>query len=590
MPDIDRFRSITPISRGCTFPRRFSVSSLSDRADHTDRSDALRPRRQRRRYGPTRPGSRRRGGVQRVEAPADRAPAVDTRVRAPAPAEAARPGGLLHGRDRVDRLRDPGDPRRARAGRGDGGPRLPGADLALRRGAPGDRGRELPPDALRLPERRRRVHREPREPGHESGPGGGGVVAGRLHVDGLGVGRRRGRRDHLRHLAPPRLRGGARDRADHDHHAREPARCQGVRPSVRAADVPLPGDHDVARGLGAVPDLHRQPAAAAGRSEGARPLHRRRDDARRGHLLPLAAGVLLGSGGAERCRGDLQRDPGLPQTGVAQRRHHADVDGVLSRVVVRRDRRPRRSAAANALGEPDHPLDDGPRRVRRERPSLYRSAGGNCRDPDAVREHRLRRLPPPVRDHRPRRVPAPPARQSRRPARAVQRHLGPRLRSRGARRRLPRRRLRPRAALCRRAVHRIHALAGRHGHVPLAATRDRLATRPSGQRNRHGRDIARHRGDPGLEVHRGRLDPGPRDPLARLLVQGDPPALRDRRPRAQCRAGHQDPGDPAHGRGARRAEGAPRRHPGDRIREVLTTRLPARALCLVRPRTGRPAP
>ena len=52
---------------------------------------------------------------------------------------------------------------------------------------------QLPPDDLRLPERRRQLHRQPGEPGHDPVAGRRLVAARRLHPDGRGVGGRRRR-------------------------------------------------------------------------------------------------------------------------------------------------------------------------------------------------------------------------------------------------------------------------------------------------------------------------------------------------------------------------------------------------------------
>ena len=117
-----------------------------------------------------------------------------------------------------------------------------GPDLDRGRGPARDRRDVVPPDDLRLSERRRLVHRQPREPRREPVARRGRVAARRLHPHGRGVDLGRRRRDHL----DPAVRGRS---TKHRvalclaiivvHHAREPARHQGVGPPVRVPDVPL---------------------------------------------------------------------------------------------------------------------------------------------------------------------------------------------------------------------------------------------------------------------------------------------------------------------------------------------------------------
>ena len=87
--------------------------------------------------------------------------------------------------------------------------------LGLERAGPDrDRGRApardrrdvVPPDDLRLPERRRLVHRQPREPRREPVARRGRVAARRLHPHRRGVDLGRRRRDHL----DPAVRGPRR--------------------------------------------------------------------------------------------------------------------------------------------------------------------------------------------------------------------------------------------------------------------------------------------------------------------------------------------------------------------------------------------
>ena len=109
------------------------------------------------------------------------------------------------------------------------------ADRARGRRAADPRHDVVPPDDLRLPERRRLLHREPREPRREPVARRGRVADGRLHPHrrGVGVGRRRGH-----HLDPAvrRAREASRRGVSRDHpahHARQPARDQGVGPDLR---------------------------------------------------------------------------------------------------------------------------------------------------------------------------------------------------------------------------------------------------------------------------------------------------------------------------------------------------------------------
>ena len=66
-----------------------------------------------------------------------------------------------------------------------------GADRDRRLRAAGDRGDLVPPDDHGLPVGRRRLHREPREPGRHAVARRRVGAAGRLHLDGVGQRRRR---------------------------------------------------------------------------------------------------------------------------------------------------------------------------------------------------------------------------------------------------------------------------------------------------------------------------------------------------------------------------------------------------------------
>ena len=207
-------------------------------------------------------GSRR---VLGGEAPPDRVAALVIGARGAAAEQAGGAGGVRHRRDRVDGVRDAGDLGRVGAGRGDGRARLPGADLDRGHRAPGDRDRELPPDALRVSERRRLVHREPREPRDGRFARRGRIVDGRLHAHRGGVDRGGSRRHHLGGAVAARRRGRARTHPARTHRGREPARGPRVGPAVRSADVHVHRDDDAARRRRAVP----------GRDRLARPASRR---------------------------------------------------------------------------------------------------------------------------------------------------------------------------------------------------------------------------------------------------------------------------------------------------------------------------
>ena len=155
-------------------------------------------------------------------------------------------GGVLLRRVVVDRVRDRGDPLRHRAGRVEprARPEQAGADRDRRVRPARDRDRVLPPGDLRLPERRRRVRREPREHRRVRGAGRGRLADGRLRADRGGVDLGRRRRDHLDPgvLRPGRPTGPARRRADRAHHAGQHARDQGVGAHLRHPDLRLHAD------------------------------------------------------------------------------------------------------------------------------------------------------------------------------------------------------------------------------------------------------------------------------------------------------------------------------------------------------------
>ena len=170
---------------------------------------------------------------------------------------------------------------------------------------------------------------------------------------------------------------------------------------------------------------------------------------------------------------------------------------------------------------------------------LLRLPVRDLRHPDPGRQHRVRRLPAALVDHRPGRLPAPPARQPRRPARVLERHPRPVGHGRAADRRLPGRGQRADPALRGGRVHRVHAVPVRHDPPPPARAGARVEAGPRHQLRRLPRHRHRAGRRRGLEVHRGRLDPGGRDPDDRAGLPGHPPALRPRStPRSRPEPGY----------------------------------------------------
>src|SRR4051794_33582234 len=102
-----------------------------------------------------------------TEAVLDRRPARLERGAAPAAHQDDRPRDLLVRCHLLDRVRDGRDPARPGRRRRRRGVQQAGADLARRRGAARHRHRELPPDDLRLSQRRWVIRRVEREPGRD---------------------------------------------------------------------------------------------------------------------------------------------------------------------------------------------------------------------------------------------------------------------------------------------------------------------------------------------------------------------------------------------------------------------------------------
>ena len=176
----------------------------------------------------------------RAQAGAARTRPAHRQPRARAPRQADRARGVRVGQPLLGRLRDRGDPegRRSRRGRRarvhaghadhDRDPRRPGHPAVL-----------LPPDDQGLPERRRRLHRHEGQLRAPAGADRRRGVAHGLRAHGVGLGRGRHRRRHVR-------RAGALPLSRVDvgvlhlvHRVGEPPRGAGVRPDVRRPDVLL---------------------------------------------------------------------------------------------------------------------------------------------------------------------------------------------------------------------------------------------------------------------------------------------------------------------------------------------------------------
>ncbi len=214
----------------------------------------------------------------------------------------------------------------------------------------------------RLPQWRRRLRGRDRQPRPQRGDHRRQRAAVRLRAHGRRVDlcgcavRRRGVPVALR--AP----GHGGDRNGRRAGGHEPARDPGVRDVLRRPDLRIHGrDSRHVRG-GPVPPPGRRPAAGRERRvrHRARPrLRRFADDLR--PAVPARARVLVGLRGSDRCRGDLQRRPGLPQAEEQERRHHA-------------------APARRALDHDDaqHPGAGQADGAEVRRPARPRTAGGRC--------------------------------------------------------------------------------------------------------------------------------------------------------------------------------------------------------------------
>ena len=303
-------------------------------------------------------------------------------------------------------------------------------------GAARDRRHVVPPDDLRVPERRRFVRREPREPRREPGAGRGRVAARRLHPHGrgVGVGRRRARSSSIPQFdgldeAPRR----AVPRDHPAHHAREPARHQGVGPHLRVPDVPY------------IFIAHR---AGVPRAHGARVrlvrLHPRRSRSTTHEGVSHGAEASPAARSAcSSCCAASRRARSRSPVSRRSRTAFPRSSGRSRRTRRSRSSGWRRSSArcSSACRSSRTTCSPYPEQTRsRCSPQMGKQVFGNnfvfCflqlrdrGDPHARGEHRVRRLPAALVDHRPRRLPAAPAREPRRPAGVPQRRA--RARGRG---------------------------------------------------------------------------------------------------------------------------------------------------------------
>ena len=233
-----------------------------------------------------------------------------------------------------------------------------------RRHPAGHRRSVLPPDAVRLPQRRRLLHRQPGEPGRVPVAGGRGVAArrlrahrGRVHL------RRRGRHRLAARLpGPGEQTGRPRPGPDHLHHRAQPAGHQGVGHGLRLPHLHLHRQPDAARRLRPHPGVLRPRAAHQVRPRriGGPPPGRRQPGA-----VPAPAGLLVRRRGPDRRGGHLQRRAGLQEAEVQERGHHHGVDGPDPRRAVLRGVGAGPPPPALSEPEGDGPLPAGPGRLRR---------------------------------------------------------------------------------------------------------------------------------------------------------------------------------------------------------------------------------
>ena len=389
-----------------------------------------------------------------------------------------------------------------------------------------DRRDVVPPDDLRLSERRRLLHRQPREPRRDAVARRGRVAARRLHPHGGGVDLGRRRRHHLdpavREPREAPRRGLLRDHPL--HHARQPARHQGVGPPVRVPDVRATSSSLTALvflgltktyfgwfgGIQPIPFDPSRPRSRRSRQTGGTL-----------ELVRAAARVLVGRGRADRRRGDLQRRARVPAQRVEERGHHPRVDGA-------------RSSARCSWACRSSPTTCSP--YPSEKVTVFAQMGKQVFG-DNVVFWVLQLTTAGILTLAANTAYADFPRLSSIIARDG--YLPRQLANRGDRLvfsngvlvlagvacaadlRVRRQDQRADPALRGRRVHLVHAVAGGHGAAPPEGTRAALEARRRDQRRRLGRDRDRRGDHRGHEVHQGRVDPDRRDPGDRRAVQGD---------------------------------------------------------------------
>ena len=427
-----------------------------------------------------------RHGDREAQAPSAR-PAHPDRAGDPrAPWTGDWDGRLRLGRPLLERVRDRGDPAHPGPRRDERAPHGR-ADLARDRALARDRGGVVPADDPGLPGRRRRLHRDPREPRDLPEPGGGGGPLDGLCAHGV---RQRGgghRRDHLRRVRSLSLPGRAVRARGHGHHRRQPTRRPGVGTRVRGADLRLHHRVRVDDRLG-----------ARGMAERRRPRRQRGDRGdgatRHGgaHRVPGAPGVRLRLRGAHRHRGRVGRGPRLPAARGPERpsgpRHARDDPDHL----LHRDHLPRPHVRPHSCGAGDGQLAAGSPRLRRAERPLLRGAGHDHADPGPGRQHELRGFPTAVVVHGAGPVHASPVLEPWGPPGVLQRHPHPRDPERGPAGRVQWRHPRADPAVRGRRVRLLHAVPAGDGPVldpspttPVAVAGHPERRRGRGHRRRH---------------------------------------------------------------------------------------------------------
>ena len=354
----------------------------------------------------------------------------------------------------------------------------------------------VPPDDQGVPDRRRRLHRHPRQlraparPGRRRGP------AHRLHPHRRRLGGRRHRRAGLRRSARCAVQRARSSVGVHRLIAF--GNLRGVKESGRLFAVPT-----YFFIVNMVAAARRRPLPAVLRRPARSAAHARRvcsTSAAGGDGLLIGASLFVvlhafASGGAAVTGVEAISNgvPAFQEPAWQQRPHDARDHG-----------HPARASCSSACRSSaptctSRPFEEGTPTVISQigelvygdsaaRPgALLLAAGRHDADPGPGRQHQLRRLPPAGQLPRRRQLHAPPAHQARPPARVLQRHHLP-----GRRRPIVlvdrhRRQGRPAdPALRHRRVHQLHPVAGGHGQAPHPPEGAGLAERPGHQRHRRG--------------------------------------------------------------------------------------------------------